>query len=78
MSTVKLNAFKTDGLDAQAYHNECVMDVFTDLAQALEADGAAAALDLLIARLEQDRRHAEWFQARLMRKRVELGLSASE
>jgi len=61
----------------QAYHNECVMDVFSELAQALDG-GVTAAVDLLIQRLEQERRHAEWFQARLMRTRLELGLSAAD
>src|SRR5579864_2427199 len=54
------------------------MDVFTELGEALDNGGAAAAVDLLIERLEQERRHAEWFQARLMRKRLELGLSLAD
>jgi tetratricopeptide (TPR) repeat protein len=54
------------------------MDVFRELVQALNGAGAAAAVDLLIERLEQDRRHAEWFQARLMRKRLELGLPPAD
>jgi hypothetical protein len=61
----------------QAYHNECVMDVFSELAQALDG-GVTAAVDLLIQRLEQERRHAEWFQARLMRTRLELGLAPAD
>jgi len=63
---------------SQTYHNECVMDVFSELTQALNGSGAAAAFDLLIQRLEQERRHAEWFQARLMRTRLELGLSLTD
>lgn len=63
---------------SQTYHNECVMDVFSELTQALNGSGAAAAVDLLIQRLEQERRHAEWFQARLMRTRLELGLSLTD
>jgi hypothetical protein len=49
------------------------MDVFLELAQALDGGGDLAAVDLLIERLAQERRWAEWFQARLMRARMELG-----
>jgi hypothetical protein len=49
------------------------MDVFLELAQALDGVGGLAAVDLLIERLAQERRWAEWFRARLMRARMELG-----
>ena len=49
------------------------MDVFTELAQALDGAGSSAAVDLLIERLAQEHRWGEWFQARLMRTRMELG-----
>jgi hypothetical protein len=58
------------------------MDLFSELERTLEhaADPrpAVAAVDLLIGRLEQERRHAEWFQARLMRTRMDLGLSPAD
>ncbi|MCU1337153.1 MAG: hypothetical protein JWO19_2734 [Bryobacterales bacterium] len=47
------------------------MDLFAELEQAL--GHPAAAVDLLIQRLAQEHRWAEWFQARLMRTRLELG-----
>ena len=49
------------------------MDVFSELTQALATSGGLAAADLLIQRLEQEHRWAEWFQARLMRTRLEVG-----
>jgi len=47
------------------------VDLFSELEQTL--DQPAAAVDLLIERLAQEHRWAEWFQARLMRTRLELG-----
>jgi tetratricopeptide (TPR) repeat protein len=47
------------------------VDLFSELQQAV--DRPAAAVDLLIERLAQEHRWAEWFKARLMRTRLELG-----
>ena len=47
------------------------MDLFSELERAL--DQPAAAVELLIERLAQEHRWAEWFQARMMRTRLELG-----
>jgi hypothetical protein len=47
------------------------MDLFSELERALNQP--AAAVDLLIERLAQEHRWAEWFQARMMRARLELG-----
>jgi hypothetical protein len=58
------------------------MDLFSELERTLEHASHArcdlAAVDLLIGHLEQERRHAEWFQARLMRTRMDLGLSPAD
>ncbi|HEY2845855.1 MAG TPA: hypothetical protein VGJ09_19500 [Bryobacteraceae bacterium] len=47
------------------------MDLFSELEQA--SDRPLAAADLLIEHLAQQHRWAEWFQARVMRTRLELG-----
>jgi len=47
------------------------VDLFSELEQTL--DQPAAAVHLLIERLAQEHRWAEWFQARLMLTRLELG-----
>ena len=47
------------------------MDLFSELEQTL--DQPAVAIDLLIERLAEEHRWDEWFQARLMRTRLELG-----
>lgn len=54
------------------------MDLFGELERTLETGGPEAALELLIKRLEQERRHAEWFNARLIEQRHRLGLLLSE
>jgi hypothetical protein len=54
------------------------MDLFSELEHASNAQDDRAAVDLLIMRLEQERRHAEWFHARLLRTRMELGLSPAD
>jgi len=54
------------------------MDFFGELENTLESGGPEAALDLLIRRLKEERRHSEWFNARLIEQRHRLGLPLSE
>ncbi len=54
------------------------MDLFGELESTLQSSGPEAALDLLVRHLEQERRHSEWFNARLIEQRHRLGLPVSE
>lgn len=51
-----------------------VADLFDELDQAFGQGGSPAAFDALITRLQEEKRYAHLFEARLMRKRHELGL----
>jgi tetratricopeptide (TPR) repeat protein len=51
-----------------------VADLFDRLDDAFAQSGPAAAFDTLMAQLQEEKRYAHLFEARLMRKRHELGL----